>query len=91
MLRLALAAAFVLVFALGYLTGQSDPAPTATAQSGSTFCEYSTSTRYLSGGGSYTILSAVVAQWSSFANQWRSVSSYTAQNAVASFSCRETY
>ena len=78
-------AAVVLVGA-GYLWGQATAPDAAQAQFGQEYCTYRTSTRFFP-GGSYTVLTAVVAEWDSLRQEWRSVSNFAATNAVGGYSC----
>lgn len=92
---LALPAAAAL-FGAGYLAGQTHQAQPATAapaaQFGPQYCSYRTRTEYMPGlnAGSYTVLTAVVAEWSNLSHRWSSVSDYTAQSAI-NYSCERDY
>lgn len=94
MRRSLIAAPVALVlFAAGYLAGQqSTPAPVTAApaaQFGAEWCRYETRTEYLPGigNGSYTVLTAVIAEWSILSRRWSSVSDYVARQSVTSYNC----
>ncbi len=79
------------LFGGGYWLGLARQAPAARAQFGADYCAFRTRTEYLSSGGSFTYLTAVVAEWNSSRRRWNEVSDYTAKSAVGSFSCEKEW
>lgn len=89
----ALGAALILgaTFLGGVLVGQHDRPDTLRASLWADYCRWSARTEYLSGGGSYTALTAIVADWDETLDRWRSVSATNAKYAVDSIDCERDY
>jgi len=86
----AIALSALALLGAGYVAGQSHQPPAARAL-GPEYCRYSTETRYLSGGGSYLAVTAVVAEWNDLGGRWRAPSDYSARQTIGGFSCEREY
>lgn len=89
-------AAGAALFGAGYLAGGARLPAAAVAEPPlvATYgeaCSYWLRTQYLPGGGTATVLTALVATWDSWSQEWRSVSDWTARSAVGGFSCERQY